>query len=346
MKGKTQRFVSFASGLFVVILPFLMCNCSGSGGDLVGSIDFSKLVNLNENYPGKLFTSIPNAFSADTNGNFYILDKKNHCIMVFDKKGKLVRQIDGGSENCRGLTNPIGFFLHEDTLYALNDFGKKIKTMTLDGASLNEFSLPADSYAESLSVDEKYIYLNTQTFDRNNYTQAKLITIYTKDGVAVKEIGDLIKTIDYYGYRMFNQCYITAVDGNVFVAPLFVPIIKVYNQEGKKILDLDLRKRNIEDIREKDLIAEEKMTDTPETASGPAQRGVRYCNGLAGSANGHLYYSTGYKILHFDRDFKLLEIIGLSGNTKGGNFFQISTGQDGKVSGLVLKQSSVYTFNF
>lgn len=118
--------------------------------------------------------SAPNAITIDKEENIFVSDTANQRILVYDKKGKYLRTINGSDKgkgdstlvNPRGLgVTPSGTLLLVDTsthfVYGYDKKGKQIYQFGGMGSENNQLYLP-----NGLFVDEKGKIFITDTFNQ------------------------------------------------------------------------------------------------------------------------------------------------------------------------------------
>lgn len=304
----------------MILIFFLFLLNPVSGEDYpTREIEVTPLLNLNTLEPKvnviQLTIISRSFFSVDSKENLYFLDTSNHRILKFNKDGKFISQIGSIGQSEKDLYNPVGIFVTNNTLYILDDAGKKIKLFSLNGNYLSSFAIENAHLSGSLYVCNDLILVNVKYRNKESYNQEKLIAIFNKKGKRIKNVGKIIKCNKIAGYLTFNSIFINVVDNIIFGGFSYYPVIFAFDFEGRELFYKNLTDL-VKEIQELIEYGKKMGFDTPESMKEEwGVRAVIYCSGFGVDKNKHIYYALNvshqkkYLVLHFDEKGALLEKI-------------------------------------
>ena len=102
-------------------------------------LEYVREIVILESVSGLLFGSIRDV-SSDQNGNLYISDYDNSCMLVFGKDGKYVRSF--GSDRLKG---PRGVCVAGGYVYVVNWYSHSVSVFTTQGAHMTSFGQKGSS---------------------------------------------------------------------------------------------------------------------------------------------------------------------------------------------------------
>lgn len=136
--------------------------------------------------------------------------------------------------------------------------------------------------ANSLAVDGDLIFVGVRYLDKENYNNYYLITVFSKEGKKIKEIGNTVKCASSIGYLKFNEIFICIVKKKLFGTFKNRPIIFCYEFDGIEIFFKNLEDIGLDEIKSLKVKEKEEGLDTPETKKSDLRlRYLIYCYGFS-----------------------------------------------------------------
>lgn len=135
---------------------------------VVFSLDGKKLLEIAKGINDKDLLNAPNGVTADKNENIYISDSGNQRVLVYDKKGKYIRTVNGSKDgkgnsvfvnprgiavDSRGILYVVNNLTH--IVYGFDEKGKEVFTFGGMGDGNEQFYLPNGLFVDS--EDQIYI---------------------------------------------------------------------------------------------------------------------------------------------------------------------------------------------
>lgn len=140
----------------------------------VFKLNGEKLLEISTGATQKERLNAPNAVTVDDNKNIYVSDSGNQQILVYDKKGKYLRKVNGsaGGKGNSIFVNPRGIGVTGDGklyvvdnmshyVYGFDEKGKKLFQFGGMGDGNEQFYLP-----NGLFIDDKEQFYITDTFNQ------------------------------------------------------------------------------------------------------------------------------------------------------------------------------------
>jgi hypothetical protein len=289
----------------------------------VAEIEATCLFNINELNP--YFNIKPglilsrNAISIDEKDNLYFLDFNNHRVLKFDMRGNFLGQIGSIGQGNKDLFYPQGIFIHQNSVYVLDDSGSKLKMYSQEGDFLSCLEIDDKVNVKSFFVTKNLIILNA--LHKKNFNKTKPISIYTKKFTKINEIGKIVVTPSSTASSVFNEMFVVFYDNSIYGCLKTLPIIFRNNVNGIEIVYKDLREMNIKEILTIENQGKKRGVDSPESIKDNNRiRSMIYCDGFGISGNGDIYYALNYDrarrglILHMNSEGELIEKIILKVN--------------------------------
>lgn len=171
---------------------------------------------------------------------YYILESKNHRILVFNDLMKFERQISHIGQGKGELYYPIDFVIRGDYIYVLDNMMKRVQIFSSNGKYINGFS--SDYKSCGIAVNQKgEIYLGQPQ-------RGKLISVYSQNGKFLRSFGNLKKLSNFYGTRLrsLDKKYKIAINrvnicidnkDNLYLSFLGAPFFQKYNKKGELLFE-------------------------------------------------------------------------------------------------------------
>jgi hypothetical protein len=223
MRGKTFSFFVISSILILLVLPS------------EGRQDSTKELELKFSFPDQkleekdIFLYQARSFSADREGNTYIVSMGDNKILKFDKNGEFIRKIGRSGQGPGEFQGPNHVIPWQDKVYVLDNFSLVFQIFDADGVYKNSFRVPKPGWGMALSGKGLICvspFLNPQ--EKN----IQLINIFSQEGELIKSFG---QPKDFNrGFNVFNITNLAINnEDELLVAFRFWPEIRKYTLDGK-----------------------------------------------------------------------------------------------------------------
>lgn len=259
MKNKRQLWIAVSVGAFVSLLLILMA-MEGQPSRItsVGSL-FSDSASINAQQRREKETKVkiyrkvrlfnrfkfdyPKNLRRDRRGNYYVVDKNNHRVCVFDPSENFKFQIGQLGQGPEDLNHPGPLVLDSHGwLYVGDSDNFRIQIFDRSGRRVGGFHSPLIS--PDLVVNSRgEIFLN-------HPTRGRLISVYSSEGKLLRQFGDLMNMSHAYPGHPDDEKYqvplsrvVMDIDegDNLYVAYLFAPIIQKYDAVGNLLWERSLK---------------------------------------------------------------------------------------------------------
>ncbi len=175
-------------------------------------------------------------------GNFLVLDAKQHRVVVSDMGEHFIRQVGRYGTGPHGLFDPTDFATDPDgNIYILEAGNKRITVVNRNGVRIGGF--PVLELSLALEVNSKKELILNQPL------KGSLLTVYALDGARKRGFGQLRtapRGFTTHGGHDDNETYnrvsitIDLLD-NIYVAWWYEPRVQAYAPDGKLKWDVVLR---------------------------------------------------------------------------------------------------------
>jgi len=281
--------------LLQTLLIFFICGCTSEKKHTIIEENGIKITdNLNDPSKPDLIVNLNKkvAIELDSVGsysklvpykkNYYILDKKYHCIVKYNESGDFVKRIGRAGKGPGEFESLSDIFIDNDTIYASDRQSAKINKISLKGNYISckkydsqktipgrlrrinsSFSIGFSNVGDFIDGGRKIKF--TQEIDRYDNSLNIINNIY-KDGA-------IISVMDYLNLTSRNDFKFTTIGKRVFVALNDDTKYQVnaYDMEsGKKVEVINKKYRKIK-MNESDL--EEMKKDGTVTLNGEKPAG-------------------------------------------------------------------------
>ncbi len=258
MKGKRQLWIIVGIGAFVSLLLALIAMERRPPKTSVGFL-FSNTASTNAQPRQKKETKVniyrkvrlfngfefdhPQHLRRDRRGNYYVVDKNNHRVCVFDPSENFKFQIGQLGQGPEDLNHPGPLVLGpHGWLYVGDSDNFRTQIFDQSGHRIGGFHSPLIS--PDLVVNSRgEIFLN-------HPTRGRLISVYSSEGKLLRQFGDLMSLSHAYPGHPDDEKYqvplsrvVMDIDegDNLYVAYLFAPIIQKYDAAGNLLWERNLK---------------------------------------------------------------------------------------------------------
>jgi hypothetical protein len=190
----------------------------------------------------EMFGAVPLAAYdvASHGGKYFVTDVEGNRILVFDENMHLEREIGRIGSGPGRLLHPGYIDVGRDgTLYIQDGGNDRIQRLSASGEYLGELRT-ADYEGFAVGAGDE-IYLGQPE-------SGSLVTVYSKDGQALRSFGQLKKYSDIYGPQSaskdeahkiaVNRVRLTTDgEGNIYVSFLNAPLLQKYSPHGELIFE-------------------------------------------------------------------------------------------------------------
>lgn len=181
----------------------------------------------------------------DRNGNIYILDSGNHCIKIFNEKGKYLKTIGQKGQGPLEFYWPRSMDIDEqDNLLVLDSFQRKVHVISPDREEDRIFtvaSLVDDNIRKfqdgGWTVLGNYIQ---DLFIKKPLDRIKLLNIHSNNGKIIKSIVNCTNFGDFDSSSAGNRLkFDVSKEGSIYITFLFQNKIEKYDRTGKLIWSIN-----------------------------------------------------------------------------------------------------------
>ena len=230
----------------IIFLFFLILHC-------VDSTNTFQETYPELNYAAKTIVSVDDMFLGEglnkptavrylpNTNEFVVLDVGNVCFYVFSNDGTFVRRIGRRGQGPGELLNPLYFDTDADgNLYVYEMGNSRISIFYKEGKFISSFRLSNIlGYNPELSGTGFFVTGNGEIL-LNQPIRGYYITIYSKEGKILREIGEIIKYRDRD--HSFNAAFAEGFpfkdeNGNFYIFLSNLGRVKIFNRLGVLVKD-------------------------------------------------------------------------------------------------------------
>lgn len=339
-----KRAVIITKLIIFVFAIYILCYCNGNGSPKIDIVSVKKIHDLADVKPSlnleQTFLSMwyaVNFWEIDDKGNYYFLDIYNHRVLKFGENWQFLMQFGVIGQEEDSLYYPNGIFLYKDTLFVLDQEGKKVKSFSLDGTFLDAFDIKDAFASESIFIANDEILLSVKYRFMEGYNENGLVSVFSLTGQKLREFGKVVKSVKYSGYLMFNRVRIFQQGKRVFIPHKYLPVVRIFEgkQEVKTINMLDI---NLEEINEIYEYGKRMKVDTPDSVKKELEsRAITYCSGFYPISQKEFYYVANY----YRHKKSVVFILDENGTCKKRMNFEFN-GKPLKIKDIKCKNSNKY----
>lgn len=205
------------------------------GATLANSEELQRL--STKKLPSEVRFATVMSIARDSTGTLYVVDATNHRVVVLSLEGKFLRQIGGEGQGPDDLMHPTSVAVDDGETVAVLDSGNnRVQFFSPVGKGRGGFPLPVPKVrADSIALGAHGTIL------LNRPSSGKLVSVYSREGKALKAFGDLLpssvvypgKPSDQFPQRLLNIARLANdSDGSVWVVFHFMPIVQRYSSTG------------------------------------------------------------------------------------------------------------------
>jgi hypothetical protein len=240
-----MKFFKFYVKIFFIFILFgFLIQLNAQKNNSTRILEFKKLFPDIDKY-----IIFPTTIRVDNNGNYYILDKKQHCIKVFDSNFKYSHQIGEVGQGKGELYYPKDFCMDKSQIiYIADTVNKRIQYFTHKGEYLGGFNLKYRPRAIQINSKGE-IYISNHDLKNNT-----IISVYDKKGKVLRSFGDVEKT-EYKEDLIkivlnYVHLYIDEKD-SIYLAFKFLPAFRKYNSSEKLVFEKEVIGSEMEKIKKR-----------------------------------------------------------------------------------------------
>ncbi|NMB82173.1 MAG: 6-bladed beta-propeller, partial [Ignavibacteria bacterium] len=167
--------------------------------------------------------------------HFYISETSNNRIVSLNNRFEVVKTYGNQGYGPSEFIRLSYFNIIHDTLYILDETGRKIKVFDMNGIFIRYFNSPSTIYNRKFAVDKNLFFYFSTPSDNYNITKTDL------NGNIVSMFGE---QIERYGkkQKIFNNIKDLFINDNQELIAISntTPIIEKYNIDGRLIKRIDL----------------------------------------------------------------------------------------------------------
>jgi hypothetical protein len=297
-----SKMITLPKFIILVCVISILCYCSENGSPKIDIINIHQAVDLSEFKPSlnleKAFLSMAfaiNVWDIDDKGNYYFLDIHNHRVLKFGENRQFLMQFGSIGQEKDSLYYPSGIFLYKGTLFILDQEGKKVKSFSLYGSFLSSFEIKDAFSTESIFIANDEILLSVKCRSNKGYNENRLVSVFSLTGQKLRDFGNVVKSVKYDGYLMFNRVRVFGQGKRVFIPHNFWPLVRIFEGE-KEIKTINLLDLELDEINEIAGDGKKRNVDTPLSITG--EKGVRsmiYCSGFSPISQKEFYYAANFE---------------------------------------------------
>lgn len=239
LKLKKLILIGFLTIIFFCHIPPLR-----SHNNSIKNLEFKKL-----SFSLDKHVKSPSAVLIDSRGNYFILDRKEHCIKVFTSNFKFSHQMGKFGQGPGELFQPEDFCMdRSNIIYVADTLNKRIQYFNQEGMFLGGFEL--NYRPRSIQVNSKgELFISNPSVEKG-----KIISVYNKHGKLLRNFAsfektqykeDLINIAFNYAYLLVDK------EDNIFVVFRFIPKIRKYELSEKLVFEMEVSGAEIENIRKR-----------------------------------------------------------------------------------------------
>ena len=101
------------------------------------NLNFVRLFGTSGDGPGQL--KRPEDIDFDVQGNIYVVDSRQHEVVVFSEDGQYLRHFDEGEEGKGELTDPQGLCVSGDYVYVTERYNHRVLVFRTSGEFVHLF---------------------------------------------------------------------------------------------------------------------------------------------------------------------------------------------------------------
>lgn len=230
----------------LTFLFFLNFHCVDSTNTLQGTypeLNYASktIVSFNDMFLGEGLNKPAAVRYLPNTNEFVVLDVGNVCFYVFSNDGTFVRKIGRKGQGPGELLNPLYFDTGADgSLYVYEMGNRRISIFSKEGKFISSFRLSNIlGYDPGLSGTGFFVTGNGEIL-LNQPRRGYYITVYSKEGKILREIGEIIKYRDRD--RSFNAAFAEGFpfkdeNGNFYIFLSNLGRVKIFNRLGVLLKD-------------------------------------------------------------------------------------------------------------
>jgi len=188
-----------------------------------------------------------------------VLDEGNDCLYFFTENGKYLRRIGRPGQGPGDMLKIINIDFDKDgNIYVYESGNFRFSVFSKEGKYIDIILLNNIRYGTYFS----YFFTDNNEIAANLFTRGFYISIISKKGEIVKQIGEIVKydksSAESLVNRIYAKSFIFVDNKNNYVVFLkWLPIVKMIDVSGKVIKDIDIHEEL--EIKDKILKPEEMV---------------------------------------------------------------------------------------
>ncbi len=91
-------------------------------------------------------------------GEIFVADTANHCVKVYSRRGRLLRQWGHHGSGRGRFKYPTGIAVHGNRVVVCEQVGRRVQTFSLEGSFVADVTVPGAGDLMAISLDERYAY--------------------------------------------------------------------------------------------------------------------------------------------------------------------------------------------
>lgn len=238
--------LNIVSKIFTLWMVLIFPVSRFTGQDFVSKIEILEFKNL---FPG--YVNLPIDIEVDREGNYYVLEREEHCIKVFKSDCIFSHKIGEVGQGEGELYYPSDFCIDKNQNVYIADTGnKRIQIFSSKGKKIAGFNLKFRPY--SIAVNSKgEIYVTGNVDVKNN----SIISVFNKRGDILRNFANIERTKykDDLIQEILNRLVYLYIDqyDNIYLAFEAIPKFRKYDANEKLIFERDISGKELELIVKK-----------------------------------------------------------------------------------------------
>lgn len=189
-----------------------------------------------------IFLASVSDIKTDSMGNIFVCDEKDHCIKVFDTKGKFKYRIGKQGKGPGELLNPESIFIAHNKIYISNS-NRRINVFDLNGTFIDNFMAHNFMINDMcISLSNKFLFCTPVSPMHHFKEKVSLPCIYilnltNRQWIKTGELSYIGRTNN--GYQTIGSSMVSPLySGDILYATGYPYELKIYKETGdlKKIL--------------------------------------------------------------------------------------------------------------
>lgn len=251
-------------------------------------------------------------------GLLFVVDMKENRIMVYDTLGNFIREIGKPGQGPGEFLYPKDIKIWKDTIYVTDEGNQRIEMFDINGRFLSSF-VPKKRgvYSGKPGIWRGKIYLTTIGNDR-------LITVYNLSGKEIGFFGNPASPPKNKDIAIWDLGTIMVNEGNLYYFYYAIPLIQIYDLNGKFLGRIKVRSHVIKRLRTKQKKYLKKETSNMRGTMYPILHDVNIWNGK-------IYYLCFYNLHILSSSGEVEKIIYIRPKTRRHGFDQFAIDDNGKI---------------